>query len=382
MPRFDPQTIPEFVAWLEHHRSQPEVTFEQHLTSLEEGLAREVLRKVRIYLDLRYWIFLRDAGLGEPQREVHMHLLDALISGVDKGKVICPITDSVFFELDRQGDTNRRMQTIRMIDRLSRGVVIKNAVERLHGEVIDFLEVTAVRREVPKHPCRKVWVRPYSFLGTPKITGGWTQAEQLAINKALVSYMWTRSLEDLLKDTSIPDDDGDTRFREAAKRITESSARHEPEMKSFPQVFAAEVGGFVDLHRAEIFHAFQQHMAAMFPEAAELGASDGLNTPETCANVVYNIIKRKKAGVEFPLIRIVAGLHAIVRWNRKRPFEFQDFFDIYHAAAAIPYCDVFLTEKFLKTVCTNRPLEFADSFATEIISDEAEALDAVSRLAA
>lgn len=380
MPRFDdPHIISEFAALLEYHRSQPGVTFAEHLASLEEDLAREVLGKVRVYLDLRYWIFLRDACLGVPQRDVHGQLLEALISGVDKGKVICPITDSVFFELDRQGETKRRMQTIRMIDRLSRGVVIKNAVERLHCEVIDFLEATTVRRELPQHPCRKVWVRPYSFLGTPRITGGWAEAEQLAINKAFVSYMWTRSLEDLLTDTPIPNDDSDTRFRESAKRITEFSARHEPEMRSFPQVFAAEVSGFVDLHRAEIFHAFRQHMSAMFPEAADLGASDGL-TAETCANVVYNVIKRGGAGIEFPLIRIVAGLHAIVRWNRTRPFEFQDFFDIYHAAAAIPYCDVFLTERFLKTVCTNSPLDFADSFATEIISDEVEALDAVLRL--
>src|SRR5712691_1751254 len=232
---------PEFVAWLEHHRSQPEVTFAEHLASLEEDLAREVLGKVRVYLDLRYWIFLRDAHLGVPQRDVHVQLLEALSSGVDKGKVICPITDSVFFELDRQGDTKRRMQTIQVLDRLSRGVVVKNAVERLHCEVIDFLEATTVRRELPQHPCRKVWVRPYSFLGTPSITGGWADAEQLAINKAIVSYMWTRSIEDLLTDTPIPDDDEDTRFRESAKRITAFSARHEPEMRSFPQVFAAEV---------------------------------------------------------------------------------------------------------------------------------------------
>jgi hypothetical protein len=308
-------------------------------------------------------------------------LLDVLISGVDKGNVICPITDSVFFELDHQGDTRRRMQTIRMIDRLSRGVVIKNAVERLHCEVINFLEATTVKRESPNHACRKVWVKPYSFLGTPRITGGWTDTEQLAINKAFVSYMWTRSIEDLLTDTPLPDDYGDTRFRESAKRITEFSARHESEMRSFPQVFAAEVGGFVDSHRAVIFHAFQQHMSAMFPEVASLGTSNGLNTAETCANVVYNIIKRKIAGVEFPLIRIVAGLHAIVRWNRKRSFKFQDFFDIYHAAAAIPYCDIFLTERFLKTVCTNSPLDFAESFATKIISDEDEALSVLSLLA-
>ena len=373
MPRFDPQLSQEFGILLEHHRSQPGVTFAEHLASLEEDMAREVLGKVRVYLDLRYWIYLRDASLGTPQRDIHAQLLKVLISGVNKGNVICPITDSVFFELDRQGNTERRIQTVRLIDQLSRGAVIKNADERLHCEVIDFLEAATVRKEPVKHPCRNVWVRPYSFLGTPIITG-WPEAEQLAINKAFISYMWTRSLEDLLTDTPVPDDDWDTRFRESAKRITESSARHEPDMRSFPQVFAAEVGGFVDLHRAVIFDAFQQHITTTF------GASDGSTTAENCANVVYNVIKRKRAGIEFPLIRIVSGLHAFIRWNRKRSFEFQDFFDIYHAAAAIPYCDIFLTERFLKTACTSRLLNFANSFETQIISDEAEAFDTISRL--
>src|SRR3990172_1346007 len=277
------------------------VTFAEHLTSLEEDTAREVLGKMRVYLDLRYWIYLRDANLGAPKRDVHARLLEALVSAVDNGNVICPITDSVFFELDRQGDTSRRMQTVRMIDRISRGVVIKNAVERLHCEVIDFLEATTVRGEPPTQPCRKVWVRPYSFLGTPSISGGWADAEQLAINKAVVSYMWTRSLEDLLTDTSIPDDGGDTRFRESAHRITEISAKHEQEMRSFPQVFAAEVGGFVESHRAELFRAFRQHLGTMSSEAADSGSSDGLNTAETCANLVYNVIKQNKAGLGFPL---------------------------------------------------------------------------------
>jgi hypothetical protein len=90
-------------ALLEHYRSQPTVTFDEHLGSLEDTLACEVLAKTRIYLDLRYWIFLRDANLDTSQRPVHRKLLDALVSGVEAGKVVCPITESVFFELERQG---------------------------------------------------------------------------------------------------------------------------------------------------------------------------------------------------------------------------------------------------------------------------------------
>jgi hypothetical protein len=364
---------------LEYYRLQPEITFAEHLAALEEEMAREALAKKRVYLDLRYWIYLRDASLGSPKRDVHAQLLEVLISGVDRGSLVCPITDSVFFELDRQGATERRMQTVRIIDRLSKGVVIKNVIDRFRCEVIDFLEAATIRREIPTRPCRKVWVKPYSFLGTPRITDGWPDTEQLAINKALVSYMWTRSIEDLLADTPVPAYASDIRLRKDAERITSFSTEHAEKMRSFAQVFAAEVGGFVNVRRKVIFNAFKWHMGIMFPGAA--GATDGL-TEEVCANVVYNIVKRRPKAIELPLVRIEAGLRANIRWNRKRPFKFQDFFDIDHAAAAIPYCDVFLTEADLKAACTNGNLDFANVFGTEIISNEGEALRAVSRLAA
>jgi hypothetical protein len=71
-----------------------------------------------VYFDLRYWIFLRDADLGKPQKPVHAKLLEEMLRGVSEGRFVCPITEAVFFEVDRQGDTERRMQTVRMIDRL------------------------------------------------------------------------------------------------------------------------------------------------------------------------------------------------------------------------------------------------------------------------
>jgi hypothetical protein len=64
-----------------------------------------------------------------------------------------------------------------------------------------------------------------------------------------------------------------------------------------------------------------------------------------------------------------------------RPFTFQDF-DLRHAAAAIPDCDVFLTERFIATACTNKLLDFGTLYATRIISDEGEAIETVSELGA
>lgn len=373
MPRFDPQLGPDVAALLEHHRAQPKVTFTEHLASLEEGVARQALAKARAYLDLRYWIFLRDADLGRPQRRVHAKLLDAMVGAVGSGTMICPITESVFFELDRQGDTDRRMATVRMIDRLSQGIVIKNSLDRFRCEVTDLFEAVIIRHQLPERPCRNVWVRPYSFLGTPRIKG-WGEAEDLAINKAFLAYMWTRSLEDLLTDTPVPDDVCDVSSRDTARRITESSAKFESQMRSFAQVLDAETFGLIDAHRAEIIHAFRPYMTALLPTASNVDFSDGSDAARACLGLVCSAASNKKPNLALPLIRILAGLHAFIRWQRRRPFKFQDFFDLRHAAAAIPYCDVFLTETFLKTACTSTLLDFGRSFGTRIISDEEEAL--------
>ncbi len=379
MPRIDLQLGDDMTALLEHQRSQPHISFAAHLAALEESLANEVLQKVRIYLDLRYWIFLRDANLDSPQRAVHRELLAALVAGVESGRIVCPITESVFFELDRQGNTDRRMQTVRMIDRLSKGVVIKNSLDRFQCELNHLLEGVISRKKLPEHPCRTVWVKPYSFLGTPTISG-WGEAEDTAINKAFLSYMWTRSLEDLLTDTPVPEDDCDQESRETARRITESSAKHASAMRSFPQVFDEEISGLIQDHRKDIIDAVARHIATVVPSTANHDIRDGSEAAQSCLNLIYSIATAKKSNSALPLIRILAGLHSYIRWLRRRPFEFEDFFDIRHAAAAIPYCDVFFTEKFLRTACTSPLLDFGRVFATQIISDEDEALRVVLQL--
>ena len=220
-----------------------------------------------------------------------------------------------------------------------------------------------------------VWVRPYSFLGTPRLSG-WD--DDVTINKAFLSCMWMMSLEDLLTDTPVSDRDGDNDW-ETAKNITESSAKHASAMRSFPQVRDAEICGLIDAHRHEIVRAFRPYLAAMLPTC---DLRDASGAAQQSLNLVYSIMSDKRPNLALPLIRILAGLHAYIRWQRRRPFNAHDIYDLRHAAAAIPYCDVFLTEKFLKTACTSKLLDFGGVFGTRIISDEDEALNAISTLAA
>lgn len=191
--------------------------------------------------------------------------------------------------------------------------------------------------------------------------------------------MWTRSLEDLLTDTPVPDGSSDVEFRETALRITESSAQHASQMRSFGQVFADEVGGLIQAHRDEICQAFRPYASAIMRSVGADG-DDPSSVEKYGLGLAYSAATAKKPHRALPLIRILAGLYAFIRWQRRRSFKFQDFFDLRHAAAAIPYCDVFLTEKFVKTACTSGLLDFGSAYGTQIISNEDEAVEVISRL--
>ena len=95
---------------------------------------------------------------------------------------------------------------------------------------------------------------------------------------------------------------------------------------------------------------------------------------------VYNIIRLGKAGTGLPLIQIEAGMHAAIRWLERRPFQANDFYDIYHATSALPYCDVFLTEAFAGTILKNRPLAFGKVFGTDVVWTEGDALQLLRTL--
>ena len=97
-------------------------------------------------------------------------------------------------------------------------------------------------------------------------------------------------------------------------------------------------------------------------------------------NFLANAVRLGKAGQALPQAQIEAGVHAIIRWHRTRPFSEQDFVDMHHATAALPYCDIFLTERVLGTALSRAPLNLANHFGVQVIWHEEEALPAIESL--
>ncbi len=379
MPQISDQRLKSMVGFLPEHRAHPGVSLHEHFSHRVAELARFVLERRRVYLDTRDWIFLRDAAVGRPRKLIHSELLRILRIGVKSGVFICPLSDSAFFELLRQSDGETRLATVRVIDELSLGVTIQNAHDRLRTELLHFLASVNKAQRNTGLPLEHVWLKVGHVLGTAcPIYPGVEATEQLAISKTFFDVMWSVTLEEMLTDTPLPEDPKESNFFwNIAARLTEESTLHASAMKSFEAVYLDEIFGFFDAHREHIQAVFAQMYEISQPNAPPLQAADFKSHGRVLVNVFSNIFRFGKAGTSLPMAQIVAGLHAVVRWQRNRAFQASDFYDFHHATAALPYCDIFLTERFLGTILTRPPLALDAHFGAKVLWDEAAAVEAL-----
>jgi hypothetical protein len=68
-----------------------------------------------------------------------------------------------------------------------------------------------------------------------------------------------------------------------------------------------------------------------------------------CRHILTSAFEDNIAQSTVRTLHIEACLHASLRWDKKRQFKPNDFFDFHHASAALAYCDAFFTEGPLRT---------------------------------
>ena len=166
----------------------------------------------------------------------------------------------------------------------------------------------------------------------------------------------------------------------AAERLTTSPGGDDPKVKVLKALYLAQFRGFFDAHRKELCAAFAEIHSATRPNERPAKPEDFQSDSHLIVNAFTNLFRLGKLGTAVPTAQIVAGLYAAVRWQRQRDFKLEDFYDFYHATAALPYCDVFLTEKFLGTLLTRPPLKLSGTFGTTVVWEESEAVNLLRTL--
>jgi hypothetical protein len=321
--------------------------------------------------------------MGRARQPNHTTLLNRLRRAVQSGLVVCPIGDGSLLELLRQSDIETRMATARVMDELSLGVAIQNAQDRLTTEVLDFIRIATVPSTTMIPPVESVWLKAAYGLGIayPQAAGV-SDDEQLALAKMFVDLMWSLTLEELMTDTPELPDSIHQGFRETATELTVASRKYSTEIRDWHSLYIDEVYGFLDAYSDDIQHALLRLYELRTGNRQKPTVEELHDSKRLFVNAFTNLIRLGKAGTALPRVQIEAGIHAIIRWHRTRPFSAQDFVDINHATAALPYCHLFLSETFLGTALTRPPLNLARRFGAQVVWDADSAVRAIEEVLA
>ncbi len=340
-------------------------TFDYHFQNPDESpvgyegrkrleLGRELLSVKKIYLDTKFWLFLRDIRTERRTHEQLSLLLELLSTLVKDGLAICPISADTFIEVFKQTDSITRRATVEIIDELSKGIGLLQPEERIKLELLHFVREKTQGANSVHRLDELSWTKVGNVLGfsTPGLDELSAELNR-AMQKAFLDQMWSITLTDMLEilgsdAASVP------RFNDISDLQNRVKFDNLSDYSSFKQLLLIELAGVLEDYKSTLSDLIQ-YLRELY-QGEEVTNAD------------------------LPSFRITAGLHAAVRWDAKRRFKPNDLHDFHHAVAALPYCDFFLTERSLRHLVNDKNLQFSSLFRCRTFSDISDALSALSHI--
>jgi hypothetical protein len=351
------------------HARFPDVSFDAYRQGRYETLDRFVSARRTVYLDMNFWISLRNPAEARKPKE-SVDLLDILRSGVESGLLLCPVSYAVFVELMKQkqiGDGRRNLA--RLMDELSMGVGIRNPFDIARIEYLTFFS-----QHVPRlaNYIDDVWapighliheVYPYQ--------DEWPHEVMEQGRKVMCDVQWAMKMEHLAK-TDLP-----ALPSKAAEEINSARKIHLRGDKSFAHLFADELRGALE----EVNHHIEETLKQMAYAGFE---SREIEIIEKQRSAAANDLLRAAVGSDsdgIPSRRIYAALHAAMRLDDKRRFKPNDLHDFEHASVAVAYCDLFLCDRPLAHLLTDSNVQKVIPNRCSVVSGFESAITSVKKLA-
>lgn len=371
---------PEFVgASIDAHRATPHIDLKRHTRNKQIELANGLRERRAIYLDLKFWIGLREAEAVSIASR-YGDLLQALQRAVQSGRVFCPISDSCFLEVFKQSDPATRRRTVELIDELSLGVTIIPFDLRVGTEIAHLLHAARTPDQLSALD-DLVWTKLSNVLGyySPS-TNMLDAATGRAFEKAIFDYMWTIPLTEMERLIGDCMSDGEEHHARLAEKLTQGIHAHASGIKNFEQAYEQEVVGVLDLYAGRAASVlFDMAPPSLGPRPAK-DSEEYKDIERHCLGLLVAAIRTEPGKTTLRTLHIEACLHAAVRWNKGQKFKANDFFDYQHAAAAVGYCDAFFTERSLCSVLTRSDLALDKYYGCTVVSTPEAALEYVSTL--
>lgn len=369
----------KFIDTFEHHRQHPEITASEHIDNLRYELGISLEGKTLIYLDTKYWVLLRDVVLGRTVETEIKQIYEHLTQLTTKGIVLCPFSEDIFHEIIKQSDQITLEASLNLIDKFSSGVSIRSLEDRLKIEMLHLLERYNEDSNTPKLESL-IWTKLANALGRLMIPTdtAFNKEDELVMQKTFTDQLWSISLIELYGFIGFEKLQKEfPHYPDFSSYMNEDYENHKDDFQSFHEVFMSEIG----IKIKGILPEIEDVMATAYHrETGNILSEEEKKDTRIIQNIIYNSFKYKKEGDNFRSINVSCGLHAAIWWNEKQKYKKNDFYDIGHAQAAIPYCDYFFTEKYIKHVVTTEPLKYDKKFKCKVLANPKEVLEVLKSL--
>lgn len=338
----------------------------------QRELERSVEGRTPIYLDMNFWIRAREAEFEEAPDPISVALLRALRHAVVTGKAVFPITCEAVEELSKQREPWLQ-QTATIIDELSLGIAFIPHQQRVAIEVEKVAQKAWPAFEREQRP---IWTCAsycfgYEDFNPPVADPGLREF----IIREIADRMWQTPLANALQALDPTILEAKRQSQALADRLNIANAMHAHEIDSLETALRIETDGV-----AQLVELLAQTL--LRDVAAQAGITGEDPNPGGAAQTFCRILG---AGLRHPQGRasigslyVPAALGAVVR-AEKRKLSANDIYDHRHAAAALPHCRAFFTDRRLHLMLTDK-LRLQGIFDCEIISDPEEALGYLASL--
>lgn len=372
----------EFTYTFDKHLREPDKVFHQYLKERKLELGHSLKEIKKIYLDTKYWLLLRDAWLGRERHKGQRDLLKLVCSLKRDGMIICPISEDVFVEIIKQTDEATLKASIELIDRFSNGITLLSQEERWQTEVFHFIRSSIYSEDLVYPIDELVWIKLAYIQGVQcPYLENFSPEQNNLIQKSFLDNMWSMSLSDLYGMIGLKGFKTYPHMPDFSYILNQEKEKYHINGLSFKEIFLSEIEFIIDFKKdyfKELFvYLYKEHFSKD-PDSDEVEKSDA---GQRFANLIYHSFRLGKIKNQLPTFDIEAGINAQIIYDVKRRYKPNDLYDINHAIAALPYCDIFFTEKNLQAFVTRKNLSYDKKYKCTVISDIDDAISELTQIA-
>lgn len=373
----------KYVDTFEKHRSEPNKTVLQYQKELDLELGQKMAAIKKIYLDTKFWIYLRDAELKVYEafnEDVKFEEISTLLNLLKKlrksNSIICPISVPIFCEILKNKKEDKLITIIKLIDELSGGICIKNFNHRAFVEFICFFCSRSQLRDACYPAKNIVWTKLSLALGgSPPDKTAFPKELELIIQKAFLDQRWEANFSDIYNTMGFEKIILFGEMENNTNELNFGKIKYAGEYSTFEELLNIELEGIIVSYRSEISKALRTLNKKLGGGTLTDSYIEKSEEEKKFENLLYCATKDNKARDELPSLYIPAALHASIRWDKSRKYKSNDSLDLLHAASALPYFEFFFTENSLKELVSKKSLGLTDLYNCCVLSKPVDIIE-------